>query len=159
MEVRELRDDERDWLRATFRERWGSDVAAGRGRLWTPAELPALVAVDAGERVGLATWVAEGTMAELVSIDALREGAGAGRLLVDAVCAAARAAGAQRLLVMTTNDNLHALRFYQRCGFRMLELRPGAVDAARAELKPSITPTGEDGIPIRDEIDLVLDLG
>ena len=39
---------------------------------------------------------------------------------------------------MTTSDNLVALRFYQRAGFRMAELRPGAVDAARARLKPSI---------------------
>jgi hypothetical protein len=43
-------------------------------------------------------------------------------------------------------------------GARGLEaLRPGAVDAAR-ERKPSIPLVGDDGIPIRDEIDLVADL-
>jgi hypothetical protein len=60
-------------------------------------------------------------------------------------------------LVTTTNDNLAALRFYQRAGFRFAELRPGAVSEARS-LKPSIPETGNDGIPIRDEIDLVLEL-
>ena len=123
-------------------------------------ELPAVVAVDDdGERVGFATYIVEGALAELVSIDALRPGAGVGRQLLDAVAGAARAAGAERLLVMTTNDNLVALRFYQRAGFRMAELRTGAVDEARATLKPSIPETGNDGIPLRDEIDLVLDLG
>jgi ribosomal protein S18 acetylase RimI-like enzyme len=157
--VREVRDDERPWVRATIAERWGDEIAVGRGRVWTPHELPAMVAVDdSGERVGLATYVVEGSVAELVSLDALRAGAGVGRRMVEAVAAAARAAGAERLLVLTTNDNLVALRFYQRAGFRMAELRPGAVDESRARLKPSIPVTGNDGIPLRDEIDLVRDL-
>jgi hypothetical protein len=54
---------------------------------------------------------------------------------------------------MTTNDNLPALRLYQRTGFRLVELRPGAVDQARSR-KPSIPKTGHEGIPIRDELDL-----
>jgi ribosomal protein S18 acetylase RimI-like enzyme len=156
--VRAVRDDEREWLRDTLRGRWGADIVAGRGRTWTPAELPALIAVDeAGERVGMATYEVEGTEAELVTIDALQPGAGVGRRLLDAVAAAARAAGAERLRVMTTNDNLPALRLYQRAGFRLTALRAGAVDEARTR-KPSIAATGVDGIPIRDELDLVLDL-
>ena len=160
MHVREVREDERAWLRATLRERWGGEgIVVGRGRVRKPDELPALVAVDeSGERVGLATYVVEGNTAELVTIDALRAGAGVGRRLLEAVAGAARAAGVTRLLVMTTNDNLAALRFYQRAGFRLTELRAGAVDEARS-LKPSIAATGSDGIPIRDELDLVLDLG
>jgi ribosomal protein S18 acetylase RimI-like enzyme len=158
MHVREVRDGERAWLRATLRARWGDEIVVGRGRVHEPAELDAFVAVDdGGERVGLATYVVEGETAELVTIDALRAGAGVGRRLLEAVVEAARAAGAARLLVMTTNDNLAALRFYQRAGFRLLELRPGAVDEARS-LKPAIPATGNDDIPIRDEIDLVLDL-
>jgi ribosomal protein S18 acetylase RimI-like enzyme len=160
VQVRHVHDDERSWLRTAFAERWGDEIVVGRGRVWTPHELPAVVAVDdADERVGFATYVVEGSVAELVSIDALQPGAGVGRQLVEAVAAAARTAGADRLLVMTTNDNLVALRFYQRLGFRLAELRPGAVDRARATLKPSIPETGNEGIPLRDEIDLVLALG
>ena len=160
MHVREVRDDERAWLRATLRARWGAeDIVVGRGRVRKPEELPAFVAVaESGERVGLATYVVEGTMAELVTIDALQAGAGVGRRLLEAFAEAARAAGVARLLVMTTNDNLAALRFYQRAGFRLIELRARAVEEARS-LKPSIPATGSDGIPIRDELDLVLDLG
>jgi len=159
LQIRDVRDDDRSWVRATIKERWGDELAVGRGRVWTPHELPGVLAIDEfGERLGLATYVVEGAVAELVSIDALRPGTGIGRQLVEAVAAAARAAGAERLLVMTTNDSLVALRFYQRMGFRLAELRPGAVDAARASVKPSIPVTGNDGIPIRDEIDLALDL-
>jgi ribosomal protein S18 acetylase RimI-like enzyme len=159
VQVRDVDDRERAWLAATLREQWAGDTVVGRGRVWTPSELPALVAVDeSGERVGLATYEVHGETAELVTLNAFRPGVGAGRRLVDAVAAAARAAGARRLRVMTTNDNLPALRLYQRAGFRLAEVRPGGVDRARTTLKPSIPATGYAGIPIRDELDLILDL-
>lgn len=60
--------------------------------------------------------------------------------------------------MITTNDNLDALRFYQRRGFRLVALHAGAVDAARATLKPSIAEVGDHGIPIRDELVLEREL-
>jgi hypothetical protein len=42
----------------------------------------------------------------------------------------ARRAGCTRLSLITTNDNLDALRFCQRRGFRVAALHPGAVDEA-----------------------------
>jgi ribosomal protein S18 acetylase RimI-like enzyme len=158
VEVRELRAAERDWLWATLRAAWGDDVIAVRGALRRPAEMTAVVAVDGDERIGVATWTVERAEAELMTLNAFRTGAGVGRALIGSVAAAARVAGARRLLVMTTNDNTRALRVYQRFGFRIAEVRPGAVDEARRTLKPSIAAVGLDGIPIRDEIDLVLDL-
>jgi hypothetical protein len=60
--------------------------------------------------------------------------------------------------VVTTNDNVDALRFYQRRGFRLDALRPGAVDEARRARKSEIPAIGEHGIALRDEIELVSDL-
>ena len=158
MTIRELHSDERPWLWATMRAQWFDDIVVGRGVVRRPAEQAAVVAEIDGERVGVATWTLERSDAELVTLNALREGIGVGRGLVAAVAASARVAGARRLLVMTTNDNTRALRLYQRFGFRLLEARPGAVDEARRTVKPTIPEVGIDGIPIRDEIDLVLDL-
>lgn len=155
--VRALRDQERDWLREVLSEHWGDELIVGRGRVRRIEELTAIVALDDDERVGVLTYVLDREVAEIVTIDALREGAGVGGTLIEAVAAAARAAGARRLLVMATNDNLRALRFYQRKGFRLHELRVGALEEARRS-KPSIPPIGHDGIPITDEIDLVRDV-
>lgn len=69
---------------------------------------------------------------------------------------AAAAAGASRLWLVTTNDNVDALRFYQRHGFRLHALHPGAVDRSRATLKPEIPPLGAHGIPLRDELVLTI---
>jgi hypothetical protein len=68
-----------------------------------------------------------------------------------------KARAVSRLRLTTTNDNLDALRFYQRRGFRIMGVRQGAVDDART-LKPSIPAVGNYGIPLRDELDLVRDI-
>jgi len=74
--------------------------------------------------------------------------------LIEAVRLLARRQGCTRLWVITTNDNVDALRFYQRRGFRLVTVHRGAVDRSRASLKPEIPPVGAYGIPLRDEIEL-----
>jgi N-acetylglutamate synthase-like GNAT family acetyltransferase len=79
--------------------------------------------------------------------------AGSHQPLVESLAERARATGCARLVVATTNDNVDALRFYQRRGFHLIALRPGSIEDAR-RLKPSIPAVGEHGIPLRDEIEL-----
>jgi len=153
-EVRRLRDDELPWLAMTLEERWGRTVVS-RGVVHDPASLPALVCVKQGERAGVATYDVRGDECELVTIDAFKPGRGAGTALLGAVAAAARAAGCRRLWLITTNDNLRALRFYQRRGMALAALHRGALAESR-RLKPSIPELGADGIPLRDELELEL---
>jgi ribosomal protein S18 acetylase RimI-like enzyme len=153
-----LEEGERDWLRAVFADRWGGEPIVGRGRARELDELTALAAMsEEGSRLGVATYALEGPEAELVTLDAFVEGIGVGRTLISAVAESARAERCTRLLVMTTNDNLRALELYQRAGFRIEAVRPGAVAAARA-VKPCIPERSPNGIPINDEIDLVMAL-
>jgi ribosomal protein S18 acetylase RimI-like enzyme len=126
--------------------------------LHRPADLPGFVATLDGRPAGLATYVMEDGSCELVTIDSLVEGRGVGTALVDAVAAAARRAGCTRLWLVTTNDNLEALRFYQRRGFVLTALHRDAVVESR-RLKPQISERGAAGIPIRDELELELELG
>ena len=74
-------------------------------------------------------------------------------MLIEAVRAEAKRLGCYQVMLTTTNDNIGALRFYQRRGFRLAAVRPGAVDRTR-QRKPEIPRTGDFGIPLRDEIDL-----
>ncbi len=155
--VSALGDEDGDWLRAVLLERWGGEPIVGRGRAHRVEDLEGIVASIGDERLGVLTYRIDAGVCEIVTLDAFREGVGVGRALLEAVTELARAAGASTVLVMTTNDNVGALRFYQRAGFRLTELRPGAVDAAR-RIKPAIPLIGRDDIPIRDELDLVLRL-
>jgi RimJ/RimL family protein N-acetyltransferase len=69
----------------------------------------------------------------------------------------ARQHGCQRVWLITTNDNLNALRFYQKRGFELVAVHRRAIDEAR-KIKPEIPLIGEYGIPIRDEIELEIAL-
>lgn len=132
---------------------WGDDLMVVHGERFYLSRLPGFVAEAGGEIVGLATYTISGAACELISLDSMRPGGGIGSALLGAVEAAARAAGCRRIWLITTNDNLHALGFYQRRGYELAALHRGAVAAARA-IKPGIPLLGEGGIPIRDEIEL-----
>jgi GNAT superfamily N-acetyltransferase len=147
---------DRSWIGRLIADRWGDPVVS-RGIAKHPAELPGFVARIDGRPVGLATYEIAGEECELVTIDALVEHSGAGTALLEAVAQAARSTGCHRLWLITTNDNLEALRFYQRRGFALVAVHRDAIAASRA-LKPAIPELGEHGIPIRDEIELELAL-
>jgi ribosomal protein S18 acetylase RimI-like enzyme len=136
-----------------FVHRWGEPGIVSRGRLWTADELKAIAAIDGGEIVGMATWTVEDRDWQIVTIESLRRGTGIGSRLLDALCELARRAHANRIWLITTNDNLDALRFYQRRDFRIVAVHAGAMAESR-RIKPSIPEVGSFGIPIRDEIEL-----
>ncbi|RZU13624.1 acetyltransferase (GNAT) family protein [Kribbella rubisoli] len=125
---------------------WGSHIAVAHGVAYDATTLPAIVAEEGDRIVGLLTYNLQGQELEVVTIDAPAQHRGVGSALLEAAAEAARGAGARRLWLITTNDNLDALRFYQRRGMRIVEVRPGAVDESR-KLKPTIPPTGAYDIP------------
>jgi GNAT superfamily N-acetyltransferase len=154
LEVAPLRDDaDRRWLADLWRSEWSGETMVTRGRVHRLRDLSALIARDGDRRVGAVTFRIEDDECELLSLNASEPGRGVGGELLGAVEQAARGAGCRRLWLITTNDNLDALRFYQRRGFRLAALHPGAVDQARS-LKPAISEVGNFGIPIHDEIEL-----
>jgi hypothetical protein len=66
--------------------------------------------------------------------------------------------GCRRLWLLTSNDNLRALGFYQQRGLRLCALHAGALARDRA-LKPEIPEVNPDnGIPLRDLLELELPL-
>jgi ribosomal protein S18 acetylase RimI-like enzyme len=155
VDVRPLRDADRERARAWLREHWDEAMAAN-GELFYPAEHDGFIA---GDWDGLITYRIGGGRCEVTLIEALREGEGIGSALLDATVAAARDAGCTDLWLVTTNDNLHALAWYERKGFTIAATRPGAVDRSRETLKPSIpTHNPDTGLPISDEIELSLSL-
>jgi ribosomal protein S18 acetylase RimI-like enzyme len=140
------------WASELLDREFGGPQQARRGELLDALDLPGLVAEDGGRRAGLLCYRLDGEECELFLLLAVEPGNGAGTALLDAL--ATRAVGRRRIWVVTTNDNLRALRFYQRRGFRLRALRPGAVDDARRWLKPAIPHAGDHGIPRRDELEL-----
>jgi ribosomal protein S18 acetylase RimI-like enzyme len=155
--VRPIAASDREWVRAFVEDRWGADHIVVHEDTYHPHALPGFIAEVDGRPAGLVTYHVDGPDCEIVTLDSTRPRIGVGSMLVDAVRAEAVRAGCRRLWLVTTNDNLHALGFYQRRGFRLVALHSNAVDVAR-HLKPSIPEIGRDDIPIHDEIELEMRL-
>jgi len=145
-------------MREFIADRWGDEIVVAHGVVYHPDKIQGIVAEVARRKwVGLATYVVEDSACELVTLNSLQEGEGIGTALVQAVAQAASKSGCARLWCVTTNDNFPALVFYQKRGFRIVAVYPGAVERARI-LKPSIPLWGIESIPIRDEIELEVQL-
>ena len=139
-----------------IRAAWGSDIVVAHGERIVPSRLPGVVAVSEGRIVGHASYRIVVCACEITSIAADPPRRGIGSSLMEAIIVEARRSGCRRVWLTTTNDNLDALRFYQRRGFRLVALRPGAVDVARRDIKPEIPNIGTSGMPMSDELDLAL---
>ncbi len=143
------------WVPRLLSERWGSTRIVTRGRVHAADKVPGFAAVRGREPVGLVTYRISGGECEIISLDSLVERQGIGSALIRAVRAVAAAAGCRRLWLVTTNDNLAAIRFYQKRGFLLVAIHRDALELSR-RLKPQIPFIGRDGIPLRDEIELEL---
>jgi GNAT superfamily N-acetyltransferase len=155
--IRPVRNEDHSLVEKLIVSHWGSTCMVVHGEVFFPAELPGFLALRDTEICGLATYCIRENACEIMSLDAFQPGLGIGSLLIEAVKEEARAKGCARLHLVTTNDNLNALAFYQKRGFRLAALRPGALELSR-KIKPEIPLVGENGIPIRDEIELEIDL-
>lgn len=148
---------DRAWIRSILREHWGAVEVVSRGRIASADQLPGFIARKEGAAVGLITYRIEADQCEIITINSLIHGNGIGSALIDTVRQEAIASGCHRLWLITTNDNLPALGFYQKRGFRLAAIHRDAIKVSR-ELKPQIPLIGLDGIPIRDELELEMPL-
>lgn len=157
MEIHSLAEQDRTWAVQLVVEQWGVEIVVSRGTVHHVHTLPGLIAVHNGQKAGLLTYTISGEQCEIVTINTLLPSVGVGTALIEEVKSIAERAGCRRLWLITTNDNLHALGFYQQRGFVLAALHRNAIERSR-QLKPSIPLIGFDGIPIRDELELEMAL-
>jgi ribosomal protein S18 acetylase RimI-like enzyme len=119
--------------------------------------LPGFIALQQHQPVGLVTYHLESGQCEITSLDSLSPGVGIGSALIAAVKQVAETTSCQRLWLITTNDNIPAIRFYQKRGFHLVAVHPDALEISR-QRKPGIPKTGFEGIPLRDELEFEMAL-
>jgi GNAT superfamily N-acetyltransferase len=157
MNIRRLTSEDLPFLRQFWIEHWGGEIMITRGNIYRPEELEGFVIEDGAEWIGLLTFIIKDNELEVTSLDSLREGQGIGSLLLNHVMEEARLRDCSRIFLITTNDNLNALGFYQKRGFKLVTIYRGAVNESR-KIKPAIPLIGDNDIPLRDEIELEMNL-
>lgn len=178
--IRPLEREDREWVAHFLDEHWRTTQVVSRGQAYYGHLLPGFVAErdqradretvdglgDKPERIGLLTYHLAGGACEILTLNSLEEGRGIGTALVEALRTLLTQQEKQkdrdkhnsedilhRIWLVITNDNLNALRFWQKRGFELVAVHRNAIQAAR-RLKPQIPIIGQHGIPIRDEIEL-----
>jgi len=155
--IRPTDEQDRSFIRELITLRWKAEAVVLHGEIFYPAELPGFMAEFDHAILGLITYHINKNQCEIITLDSLKENQGIGTQLLEAVKTKGVKAGCSRIWVITTNDNLPALGFYQKRGFKIKEIDINAVEKSRI-LKPSIPLNGYKDIPIHDEIILEMSL-
>ena len=151
--VRVVEEKDRKWVSQLINEEWASGRIVTRGNIHEIAQLPGFIAVYKKEKVGLLSYSLENEECEIITLNSLIENIGIGTSLIRSLESFMQSKNAKRIWAITTNDNLDALRFYQRKGFRIRAIYIDAINESR-KLKPEIPLLGFYDIEIRDEIEL-----
>ena len=153
----EIRPMQRERLVELLQLRWPDQSMIICGEFVRPQDVEGIGVYTNDRLHGIATWRANGKIMHIVAVNSFTELRGVGIALVDAIVTRAREGGMALLRATVSNDNVVALRFYQKRGFRISALHRGIFDVMRY-IKPSIPRIGMDGIPMRDEIELEYEL-
>ena len=152
MDFQAITPENRAQVNAFIAEHWLSTEMILRGEVIDMTTVDGYFLTQDGTITALITYLIRNGICEITSLDSLIEGRGIVSALVERVIETARKHACRKLIVVTTNDNMHAIRFYQKRGFDLARLYHNALDRSR-QLKPSIPLIGEDGIPLRHELE------
>lgn len=157
IKIRPINLDDKPWINSLLKESWRSTRVVTRGVVYDASLLPGYVATIASVPNGLVTYHIGGQECEIVTLNSLLGKIGIGSTLITAVRKHAESQSCRRLWLITTNDNLTAIRFYLRYGFRIAAVHRNAIEISR-RLKPEISRLGYNGVPILHEIEMEYNL-
>jgi ribosomal protein S18 acetylase RimI-like enzyme len=113
----------RQRINAFIKQHWFTTEMIIRGEIVDMTRVEGIAAMDGDEIAGLITFRISDGICEITSLDSLCEGQGIGTALLEQVIEIARDNECLKVSVITTNDNINAIRFYQKRGFNLVKPR------------------------------------
>ena len=155
MEWKRISTSDRTLVDEFIRQQWYTTTMIIRGKEVDMTQTEGFYVKEQEDIIGLITYLVSDDVLEVTSLNSLRENQGIGSKLVDAVIREAKDRKLKKILVVTTNDNINAIKFYKKRGFDMARLYHNALDISR-KIKPEIPLIGDHSIPLRHEIEFEL---
>ncbi|MFX0031331.1 MAG: GNAT family N-acetyltransferase [Promethearchaeota archaeon] len=152
-QIREIGNEDKPWLIELMKEEWASTRIVTIGKIHRTENLPGFIAIYKKRRVGLIIYNIANEECEIISLNSLKENIGIGTNLLYFLESVAISRSCKRIWLITTNDNIKALRFYQKRGYNIKAIYINSIAHSR-KLKPEIPLRGLHNIEIRDEIEL-----
>ena len=150
-EIRCITEETRPIVTEYINERWYSDMMVLNGEIIDMTDKPGYLILKENRIEALLTYRCLDSSVEILSIDVENTHLGTGTELISHFEMQMRESGVNEVMVVTTNDNDIAKRFYEKNGYSVSEIRYGAVNRSRI-LKPEIPYYGYNGQPVEDEI-------
>jgi ribosomal protein S18 acetylase RimI-like enzyme len=154
-QIREKLTTDNTWIADVATKLWGSIKIISKNHIYNILDLPSFTIVSNGKPCGFIAYAKERDETEIVALYSASEKQGFGTALIERVKNIAKQNKCQSVWLMTTNDNTQALRFYQKRGFFIKAIWINTIEEQR-KIKPTIPLLGNDGIQIRDEIELAM---
>lgn len=152
LNIIKIEDKHREEVNRILIDEWESTNIIIRGQIVDGTKLDGFLAISDDKIVGLVTYLVEDNECEICTLNSFIENKGIGSKLIDEVKNLAIKNKCKRIKLMTTNDNVRGIEFYQRRGFSFAKLYKDAMTKAR-KLKPEIPMFADNGLPIKDEIE------
>jgi ribosomal protein S18 acetylase RimI-like enzyme len=152
--LRAAMENDRQWMGRIWLQWWSAPfVVSKAGTIHHIDDMAGFIAETNGKPIGVITYTIVDDECEITSLISLIEGRGIGTKLIQKLEDHARAQRCQRIWAITTNDNMHALSWYQKRGYRLVTVYRDAMKQVR-QIKPELTILGMDDIPLHDMIEL-----
>ncbi len=151
--IRKIKPSDINWIKKIFIDYWNGDFVVSKGKIHKPEELEGFIAEINNKKVGLVTFKLVRGKIEIVTLNSFLKRKGIGNSLLEKVIKLAKIKKVKIIWLITTNDNLNALKFWQKRGFNIVKIYPNAIKISR-KIKPQIPLIGQNGIPLKDEIEL-----
>lgn len=152
MYLQEINKEYRDTVNLILKDEWHCPPSISRGKIIDTTILPGFLFIKNEVIEGVATYNIENEECEIVTLNSFKENMRIGTTLILAVLDVAKKTNCKRLWLITTNDDINAIRFYQKKGFDLKAAHINAMELSR-KLKPSIPLIGMDSIPIKHELE------
>lgn len=153
IKIRKINPEDKNWVNKLLTKHWRSPKIISRGKVHWANKLPGFIAEFKKEKVGLITYEIKNNECEIITLNSEKQKVGVGTGLVDKIKEIALKNNCRKVWLITTNDNLDALSFYQKRGFHLVKIYQNALELSR-KLKPEIPKIGLNGILLKDEIEL-----
>jgi N-acetylglutamate synthase-like GNAT family acetyltransferase len=151
MNCKKITEADKSWVKEIINNYWSGEPVVVHNKKYYPTNLNGYKVEINSKKIGLATYLIINGKCEIVTLNSIIENKGVGTLLVNTIINEAISKKCKSVWLITTNDNLRAIDFYKKRGFKLTDIYHNAVAKSRI-IKPEIPLTGVKGIPINDEL-------
>ena len=152
MGLKKISEKYRNEVNQILKEEWNCPPIVSRGKIIDTTDLPGFLYIEDEIVKGVVTYNIENEECEIVTLNSFEENRGIGTALINGVLEIAKKRDCKRLWLITTNDDINAIRFYQMKGFELKAVHINAMEISR-KLKPGIPLIGMYNIPIKHELE------